>query len=186
MWVIWSDECYVYIGIDQGTVWVTQAVDEEFDENYVILTFKQSSLRVMIWACIMKGSKGPMVVLEYPGGRGGGMTAERYQDQVLDKVLFDYYVQMSEERGQVVFQQDRASCHCAKSTLTWLKRNKIEIFLHPSFSPILAPLKLYGTSSKQLLGHGHTLLQDLMSSKRPFRMHGIKLQRRILRHMSST
>lgn len=23
MWVIWSDECYIYIGDDQGTVWVT-------------------------------------------------------------------------------------------------------------------------------------------------------------------
>ena len=48
MQVIWLDECYVYIGDDQGTVWVTRAVDEEFDENCIIPTFKQSSLRVMI------------------------------------------------------------------------------------------------------------------------------------------
>ena len=55
MQVIWSDKCYIYIGDNRGTVWVTLAVDEEFNENCVILTFKQSSLRVMIWACIMKG-----------------------------------------------------------------------------------------------------------------------------------
>jgi hypothetical protein len=32
----------------------------------------------------MKNSKGSMVVLEYPGGKGGEMNAERYQKQVLE------------------------------------------------------------------------------------------------------
>jgi len=165
---------------------VTQVVDEEFDENYDILTFKQSSLRVMIWACIMKGSKGPMVVLEYPGGRGRGMTADRYQDQVLDKVLFDYYVQMSEERGQVISSRTEPLAIVPNPLLHGSRETRSKYFRTHHLPPILAPLNLYGTGSKQLLGHGHTLLQDLMSSKQPFRMHGIKLQRRILRHMSST
>jgi transposase len=169
MRVIWSDECYVYIGDNRGTVWVTRAVDEEFDENCVVPTFKQSSVRVMIWACIMKGSKGPMVVLEYPGGRGGGMTADRYQDQVLDKVLFDYYVQMSEERGQVVFQQDGASCHRAKSTLAWLKRNEIEIFPHPSSSPDLSPIEPLWHWLKTIIrarSHPPTRLDELKAAVR--------------------
>jgi hypothetical protein len=51
--VISLDECYVYMGDDQETVWVTQRVDKEFDEACVVPTFKQSSL--CIWACIMKG-----------------------------------------------------------------------------------------------------------------------------------
>ena len=59
-------------------VWVTWAVDEEFDEDCVVPTFKQSPLRVMLWGCIMKGRKGPLVVLEYLGGWGGGITAKRY------------------------------------------------------------------------------------------------------------
>ena len=62
----------------------------------------------MIWACIVRGSRGPLVILDYPGGKGGGMMAKCYQDQVLDKVLFDYYWEMSKTRGQVVFQQDGA------------------------------------------------------------------------------
>lgn len=139
--VIWSDESYIYIGDDRGTVWVTRGVDEEFDESCVIPTFKQSPLRVMIWSCIMKGSRGPLVILDYPGGKGGGMTAARYQDQVLDKVLFDYYWRMSQERGQVIFQQDGARCHTAKSTMAWLKRNLIEVFPHPAASPDLSPIE---------------------------------------------
>ena len=100
--VIWSDEVYVYIGDDQGTVWVTRAADEKFHKDCVVPTYKQSPLRVMLWGCIMKGQKGPLVVLEYPGGRGGGMTAKRYQDQVLKPVLEPFYRQMTEERGQVL------------------------------------------------------------------------------------
>ena len=42
--VIWSDECYVYLGDDRGTVWVTRTAEEEFDENCIIPTFKQSTI----------------------------------------------------------------------------------------------------------------------------------------------
>lgn len=45
--IIWSDECYVYVGYDQGTVWVVWRANEEYDENCVIPTFEQSSLRVI-------------------------------------------------------------------------------------------------------------------------------------------
>ena len=69
------------------------------------------------------------------------MSADRYQDQVLDKVLFDYYGQMSEEKGQVVFQQDRASCYGATTTVAWFKRNCIKTFPHPSSSPDLSPIE---------------------------------------------
>jgi len=90
----------------------------------------------------MKGSKGPLVVLEYPGGRGGGMDAERYQEQVLDGIFFDCSMQMSEERGQILFQQDGAASHTAKSTQEWLKWNSINTFPHPPSSPDLNPIEL--------------------------------------------
>ena len=62
------------------------------------------------------------------------MTADQYQVQVLEQVLFDYYWRKSEEKGQVVFQQDGAPSHCAKSTTAWLNRNHIEIFPLPANS----------------------------------------------------
>jgi hypothetical protein len=162
--VIWSDECYVYIGDDKGTVWITRGVDEEYEEDCVVPKFKQLSLWVMILPCIMKGNKGPMVVLEYPGGPGGGMTADRYQEQMLEKVLFDYYWQMSEERGQVTFQQDGASSHRAKSTSAWLARNGIQTFPHPSSSPNLSPIEPLWHQLKTLIRqqpHPPTSLDEL-------------------------
>jgi transposase len=149
--IIWSDESYIYIGDDQGTVWVTRAPDEEYDEDCVIPTFKQSSIRLMVWGCIMHKKKGPLVILEYPGGRGGGMTADRYQEQVLDKVLYNYYLRMSEEKGMVLFQQDGASSHTAKSTRAWFERNGIEIFPHPVSSPDLSPIEPVWKKLKALI-----------------------------------
>jgi hypothetical protein len=46
----------------------------------------------MTWGCIAEGQKGPLVVVEYPGGKGGGMNSEskRYQEQVLGAVFFGF------------------------------------------------------------------------------------------------
>ena len=95
--VLYSDEAYVVLGESKGTVYVTRTVDKVFHDDCVVPKYKQSDLRVMVWGCIIEGVKGPQVILEYPGGRGGGMTAARYQDQVLDKVVHNFYQKMCEE-----------------------------------------------------------------------------------------
>ena len=55
--IIWSDECYVYIGDTKGRVYVTRQPDEVLKEDCLVPSFKQSSLQVMIWGCIIKGEK---------------------------------------------------------------------------------------------------------------------------------
>ncbi|KAF5337526.1 hypothetical protein D9758_016988 [Tetrapyrgos nigripes] len=139
--VIWSDESYVYIGDPKGQVWVTRRPEEEWEEDCLIPTFKQSSIRVMVWGCIMKGKKGPLVVLEYPGGKGGGMNAKRYQEQVLGGKLVEFYQEMDSERQNIAFQQDGAPSHTAKTRLKWLKDHNIKVFPHPPSSPDLNPIE---------------------------------------------
>ena len=104
--VIWSNKSYIYLGDDCGKVYVTQHTNKELNENCLVPMFKQSSLPVMIWASIMKGRKGPLIVLEYLGGRGGGMNSARYKDQVLEGVLASFYAEVAQEIGKVYFQQD--------------------------------------------------------------------------------
>ncbi len=58
----------------KAAFFVTRHADEEFIDECLIPTFKQSPVRVMVWACIMEGKKGPLVVLDCPGGKGGGMN----------------------------------------------------------------------------------------------------------------
>lgn len=139
--VIWSDEVYVVLGDRAGSVWVTRTADKEFDEACVVPKFKQSNLRIMAWSCIMKDKKGPIVVLEYPGGRGGGMTSLRYQEQVLSKVVVDFYQEACEERGWVLFEQDGAPSHTAKGTIRYLDQHDIELLPQPASSPDLVPIE---------------------------------------------
>jgi hypothetical protein len=95
--------------------------------------------------------KGPLVILDYPGESGSGMTAKRYQEQVLNRHLHNYYLWMLEERGMVVFQQDRAPSHHMKSTLAWVNHNGINIFLHPSSSPAMSPIELLWGRLKSII-----------------------------------
>lgn len=139
--VIWSDECYVHLGDTRGQIFATHRADEEYEEDCLIPSFKQSAIRVMVWGCIMKGRKGPLVALEYPGGRGGGMTAKRYQEQVLEAKLLQFWTEMNDERGEVEYQHDGAPSHTAKSTSKWLKDHGIPIFPHPPSSPDVNPIE---------------------------------------------
>lgn len=142
MFTIFSDECYIFLDDKHGQIFVTRRPDEEFDENCIVPSFKQSPIRIMVWGCIIAGRKGPLLVLDYPGGRGGGMTAGRYQTQVLDGVLHRFYDEVKEERGLVDFQQDGAPSHRAKSTIQWFKTSKIPLADHPAQSPDLNPMEL--------------------------------------------
>ena len=129
--VIFSDECYVYLGDNRGCIYVTWRADQEFDEGCLVPTFKQSAVHIMVLGCIIEGRTGPLVVLEYPGGRGGGMNSKHCQEQILCQVLLDFYRQLDEERKHVKFQQDGASCHRSKPTLKWFTDHHDPLFPHP-------------------------------------------------------
>lgn len=139
--IIWSDESYITIGDTPGVVYVTRKPGEEYDEAFTVPSDLQSNIRIMVWGCIMKDCKGPLIVLEYPGGKGGGMTANRYIEQVIAPVLLPFYSEASAQRNGAYFQQDNASCHKAKSTKQWLRQHNIRVFSHPSKSPDLTPIE---------------------------------------------
>jgi transposase len=95
----------------------------------------------MIWAAVMRGIKGPLIVLKYPGGKGGGMNTDRYISQVLEPHLAPFYHHMEKQRLEIVFQQDGTPSHTAKATKKWLSKHSIDLFPHPSNSPNLNPIE---------------------------------------------
>jgi transposase len=104
----------------------------------------------------MKGRKGPLLVLEYPGGKGGGMNSERYRGQVLDGILKDFIDDVKAERPGVIFQQDNAPSHTSKSTMNWFKTSNIPLLYHPPSSPDLNPIEpVWNSLKKGIRGLAH-------------------------------
>lgn len=89
----------------------------------------------------MEGRKGPILVLEFPGGKDGGMNTERYIEQVLEGHFKDFYAEVSSTRGRVHFQQDNATCHTGKTVKKWLSDQNIPLLFHPPSSPDLSPIE---------------------------------------------
>lgn len=165
--IIWSDEAYIYLGDDRGRIFVTRRADEEYLEDCLVPTFKQSPVRVMVWGCIIGGRKGPLIVLEYPGGKGGGMNTKRYCEQVLEGVLLDFYKDMTRARGPIQFQQDNASCHVSKRTKEWLSDHDVSLLYHPPNSPDLSPIEPVWHELKKIiraLPHPPTSVDALKSA----------------------
>jgi hypothetical protein len=116
--------------------------DQAYDNSFTLPTVKQSAIRIMVWGCIMKGRKGPLTLLHYPGGPGGGMTARRYIDQVLEPHVAPFIQKVTDETWNApLYQQDGASSHRAKLTKVWLDHHDIDIFPHPAMSPDLSPVE---------------------------------------------
>jgi len=165
--VIWSDECYIWLDDNRSRIFVTRRADEEYLDECVVQVFKQSPVRVMIWGCIMEGRKGPLVVLEYPGGKGGGMNTKRYREQVLDAALKPFYNKMTKARGRIHFQQDNASSHTSKLTKKWFEDNRIPLFYHPANSPDLSPIEPVWNELKKIirnLEHRPTSTDELIAA----------------------
>ena len=139
--IIFSDECYVYIGGSPGNFFITRRTTDPYEKGKTLTGFTQSSIRLMVWACITYGRKGPIVVLDYPGGKGGGMTAQRYVNQVLDGPLSSFYDSLVSAGRVPWFQQDNARAHTAKTTTQWLESAGIKLFPHPPSSPDLNPIE---------------------------------------------
>ncbi|PPR03974.1 hypothetical protein CVT26_001081 [Gymnopilus dilepis] len=167
--VIYSDETYIWVGDRAGRIFVTRRRDERLLDECLVPTFKQSNLRVMVWGCIVGGRKGPLVVMEYPGGKGGGMNTERYREQVLEGALLDFYNQLKVRKRCIRFQQDGASCHRSKATMNWLTGHRIPTLFHPPNSPDLTPIEPVWLELKRILrnrGHTPTSIDELKSAVR--------------------
>ena len=63
----------------------------------------------------MEGQKGPLVVLEYPGGRGGGMNTQRYCEQVLESVVKGFFEEMQRER-EAIYSFNRTTHHATPAS----------------------------------------------------------------------
>lgn len=87
------------------------------------------------WAGFTHHHKTQLVFLDY--GRGRGLTAQRYVNQVLQPIVLPFIA----AHPGTVLQKDNARPHTARVTQNFLVTNNVQTLLWPALSPEMNPIE---------------------------------------------
>lgn len=132
--VIFSDESNYKVINRKTTPTVWRFRDERFADNMVMPRKQGGGGSLGIWGCI--GELGTGCCTVYPGR----MNQWRYLD-VLENQLKPSIEVLRRPGESIIFQQDGATCHTAKSVKAWFKDQDIELLTWPANSPDLSPIE---------------------------------------------
>lgn len=157
MKVIFSDESRICIGQgdDAGTfVWCRSS--EIYKEDCLKKTSKFPH-SLMIWGCMSGKGTGEMAVVK------SSINAQVYID-ILDSFLIPSIENMFGD-GEIIFQDDNASCHRAKTVKAFLAERRIQTMPWPANSPDLNPIEnLWWKLKKIVHGKAPTCKADLATA----------------------
>jgi hypothetical protein len=96
----------------------------------------------MVWGGIGLNVKlGPVIFQNLGPGRGNGVRAARYIDQVLRPHVVPHFARHPIK----TFQDDNACVHTARATRNFLHQNNVNVMNWPALSPDLNLLNICGT-----------------------------------------
>lgn len=105
--VIFSDESKFSLSGSDGTQYVRRRVGERFQEE-CLQTTTRSAPSIMVWGCFSYDGIGQLHFIE------GTVNAKKYQE-ILEASLVPFLEDHFSRRSSVIFQDDCAPCHTAKS-----------------------------------------------------------------------
>ena len=134
--VLFTDESRFCVDRADGRVRIWRRRGERLAEGCIRENDRWGGANVMVWAGISHGHRTELVFLEFPG-RGAGLTAQGYINQVLRPVVLPFM----QERDDFQLQQDNARPHSARVTQQFLRTSGVEVMDWPAMSPDLAPIE---------------------------------------------
>ena len=138
--VIWTDECYVWLGGLQGKVYVTRAAQEEWHEDCLVPKF-QKEASVMIWGCIL-GDSGKKALVIWERDDWGTISAQTYVDHILVPTIWPFWYHESRRVGSSLWlMEDGAPSHRARLTQSYRDHYRIPSLNWPPASPDLNPIE---------------------------------------------
>jgi hypothetical protein len=115
--VVWSDEMGMQTDANQGFKWVWRYPEEEYNEDCCRGTVISGFRKVKVWGAMRFGKLSKLIVVP-ERAEGGKMDSHDYVDE-----MFDFWMESSEELGQVVMTEDGVGYH-QKAAIVRKKRLK--------------------------------------------------------------
>ena len=156
MWrrVLWTDECYVWLGGKRGTVYVTRRAGEEYLDDCLVPKFEQKN-SLMIWGGIL-GYNGKKVLVIWEKEDWGSIKAKTYIDHILIPIIWPFWYWEKEEivrasgessgsgrfgSDEIILMEDGAPAHRAHATAKRRAQLGIPKLTWPPYSPDLNPIE---------------------------------------------
>lgn len=134
-YVFWSDECRFELHSDAPERCLRRSTEKYFTEC-ISTTKKHGAGGIMVWGIFSASGVGELIRCS------GSINAKEYQ-RILDIGLLPSIEKLctENERQYVIFQQDNAPAHTAKTTKAWLKKKGVPVMFWPGQSPDLNPIE---------------------------------------------
>ena len=133
--VMFTDESRFCIDSSDRRQRVYRRSGERFADPCVVETDRWGGQSIMVWAGFTSHHKTQLVFLDFGRGRGRGLTAQHYIDQVLRPIALLFIV----AHQGTVLQQDNARPHAARLTQNFLTTHNVPTLPWPALSPDLNP-----------------------------------------------
>src|SRR5258705_7468020 len=130
--VIFSDESTFQVSPGDTRRRIIRTKEEAFHPDCLERSVKHAA-SLMVWGCIGRAGTGQLHFIH------GNVNAFKYQDILRMRLLPS--IDTLRPLRDVIFQQDGATCHTAKTTKRWLAEHQIETLPWPSNSPDLSPIE---------------------------------------------
>ena len=131
--VLWSDESGRHLGVLSKKPRVWRRPDERLAYNMIHPTHTANCSYVGYWGAISGQGVGPLFIIPHTTH----MNTASFKS-VMEEVMIPYYNSLS---GHYIFQQDGATYHTARSVLSFLEDQGVEVMKWPSQSPDLNPIE---------------------------------------------
>ena len=108
--VAFTDEMGMQTDSNQGRVFVWRYPEEEFHKDCIRGTVLSGFQKVKIWGAMRYGKLSNLVCM--PEGKDEGkMTAKKYLDLIMDREMFDFWLEGMEDVGNLLMMEDGAPYH---------------------------------------------------------------------------